>query len=883
LPNPTDEPEPADHFLVREEEEDGDGVDDNIFCEEVKSESDQEVVVDDKGAEVIIETLDGLDTTPPPPSLVASESLQLRGMEDRLIGGEILFERVSKPAYFNWDNLRWLSYSGARKVAFCQMGYRYFASQEKKLMFWSATTTDTCYEARSLVIYNEPSLILILRRPKSEAEVFELLGLDDLSELDEPDSCLETHWVVESVVEPSTCTLRLSPLTNVCSIPPTDADERRLSCLELRTPVESILFSSVRVRETVKPAERSFGDSGAFLEASATEAALMKKICSSHDQRKELGLMGADLSWKHQVILGTLHSLVVSGSAKLLDTALQNAMIRAQADTDGFADVSRLPSRVIDEPDESGLTPLYYAVMKKMSDAVALLIKAGASSDFRDAHNGMTLAHLAARNGDEKSLATILECNAPRPNPNALDATGRTPMYVACVEGQESTSLRKCITVLAAWGGKLTIPDSLVPLLSPVHYLASIWRAEPLAVVLEHTGYRYPLRSLASSEDEHVSASVGALFQYPLHAAIAALSLDATGSSGELLGTLRVLVERGFEVNERMDRMSSTPAVFKDLVGFTPLQILTVASIRLTESAESVDALALTRIRKLIEDVAIFLVRNGARISMDPPPVCRPRRILSVVVEATDNRHIRNCITWTSKEMVKALGDDVTFKQAAQEWHDSKTVKANDSFDLLENDEEVFPDNDAGGGSDEKSCAVCWKQFGAVMNWKHRCRVTRRFVCDECSSKRLVRGTKQYRACDGQYRLARFDAANEYQQAVSSYNSRSAPAQQSGEDQVATRLERLAASEQSERDSLFGNMLGQATGLIFGSEIQDDVEPDSLGGLSSALSGARDALNQRGDKLNQLGDKSADLVNASESFAKMAKELAKKSEQGFFW
>jgi len=100
---------------------------------------------------------------------------------------------------------------------------------------------------------------------------------------------------------------------------------------------------------------------------------------------------------------------------------------------------------------------------------------------------------------------------------------------------------------------------------------------------------------------------------------------------------------------------------------------------------------------------------------------------------------------------------------------------------------------------------------------------------------------------------------------------------------AAARLDRLEAEENSNRDSLFGGIVESVTSALGGAEGDNDLsQADTISGLSSQLNQTRDALNQRGDKLSSLADKSDKLVSASQDFAAMAKELNRKSNQGFF-
>jgi tetratricopeptide (TPR) repeat protein/ankyrin repeat protein len=587
---------------------------------------------------------------PPSQGLVPSESLQMRGLEDRLIGGQILFQRSASPAYFGWDNLRWLAYSGVRKVAFTRHGFRLVEAETKQL-FWS--TAAMVYEERLLAIYKEPSLILLLRRPKNEDEVAQLLGLSDSDDLDESERSVDTYWIVESVAEPATCLLKLSPLTSVFSIPSPDADERRSSCLELRTPVESIVFTGVRVRDDVQPSQRSCGDSGAFLEALATEKALRKCLCGAHASAN-VGVDGADTTWQHQVIQGTLHSVVVSGNFKVLDVALAHAIMRAQADTDGFANVSKLPSRIIDEPDKSGYPPIYYAVTRGTSQMVSSLVKAGASIEFRDPGNGMTLLHLCAGKNAE-GLAVILASDHSRPNPNALDSMGRTPMYLACIQGSNARILERCLELLDDAGGTMIIPDSLVPLTSPVAVLAALWRSDELLVVLKHLR----ARGLSSHADAQL-CSLSATNDYPIHVAVASITTNMLSvkaraeSSGEasLIQTLQVLFHHGFEPNERVDHLLSVKsAISANFVGYTPLQVL--VSVALLHEALRADVLLHQSFQSLVKDAAYFLLRHGARTSVDAPVDTRPCLNAPTLDMVRNNEaewdKLRDRLNWSSK------------------------------------------------------------------------------------------------------------------------------------------------------------------------------------------------------------------------------------------
>ena len=99
--------------------------------------------------------------------------------------------------------------------------------------------------------------------------------------------------------------------------------------------------------------------------------------------------------------------------------------------------------------------------------------------------------------------------------------------------------------------------------------------------------------------------------------------------------------------------------------------------------------------------------------------------------------------------------------------------------------------------------------------------------------------------------------------------------------------QRMEQEEAANRDSLFGGLMASVSKNLLGSSDADSEDnattnADSIAGLNAQLSETRDKLNERGEKLSSMADKSDQLVAAAENFASMAKELNKKSSQGFF-
>lgn len=238
------------------------------------------------------------DNQPPDSTDVMSVEAQEQSERDsnrlderRTVGGDIVFDGT--PAvYMGWDNLRWMSYSGARKLNFFQPVYRLIEVKQKTL-FWSKVERE--YVPRVLAIYEEPNIFLLLRRPVGQEELARLVGVVEKG--DEAN-----YWVVESVIDSQTCKLQLSNLTTPTSVVAIEEpDHRARSVFEIISPAESVRLSAVRSREEAKKGERSFVDSGAFLETTSVEMSITKAICDAHEERE----VANDLAWKHQGALLT--------------------------------------------------------------------------------------------------------------------------------------------------------------------------------------------------------------------------------------------------------------------------------------------------------------------------------------------------------------------------------------------------------------------------------------------------------------------------------------------------------------------------------------------------------------------------------------------------
>jgi hypothetical protein len=580
-------------------------------------------------------------------------------------------------------------------------------------------------------------------------------------------------------------------------------------------------------------------------------------------------------------------SFVISGSQKQLEKAIAAAVAR---NTDGS---NTVPTHLIDQVDEDGFTALHYACARRNSAAVTALIGAGASATIPlPSHDGDLLPiHLSAKTLDHMSLSTIL--SAPRrPDPNSLDSRGRTAMYLAATEGTgDPMALSKCISALEAWGGNMG------SLLNPVSVLASRWKHESLGPVLANMGYRYPL------PEEGIS--LGVFHLYPVHTALVSLRERIQAISHEeqyhgfggfdtlksqLRGTLQVLFEHGFEPNERLEGLKSCEGQERliEHIGFTPLQILAAAGLdaeNLSKSRMKVSSSILSSVANTLAGAADMLVQCGGRMNVDPP---MPKRFTKTPSSVSDSTELDdstrsfpsvdrpNLKIEGNKDLLDLLGGKERLEACSKIWAEVNSVE--NTGKIMIRQDKASANFDVPGGSNDKSCAICWRVFGAIMNRKHRCRVSLKHVCEECSTKRIVEGGKEHRVSDGQFLLAKADVAREKADKLKEQQE----AVQRRRDQMEQswlKREEQKKAEQAQHDNLFSGIMDKAASFLTG----EDDEKDDLGSLQNTLGQTRDALNERGERLNALSEKTEKLMGASEDFAKMAKELERAQKGGMFW
>jgi len=886
--------------------------DDTEAKEENNGGGEESVENEDKPAGVE-ETAEVADPQP------AAESIDEKDDGAPRLNGEFLFDdsKINIPAFDDgsvesrqkkqgWTNQKWIAAS-EKVLVFTMPVFRARPGR----YFWS----NDVYKKRILAIYKNPDVILILRLPADKEEVCRLLPVQGDLELSQKE--LHGFLVVESAADPKTCKVHLSQLTHPTSVASQahhgsskkDVPRRR-SCFDIVTPTEEATLSAAFLPDD-NFHDLEYTSETSLNETLRCEDAIVSALVDAHSI--DMSIHG-DTTWKHQVVLGTLHSNVISGNDKSLKASLENALKlgrMSQIGDESKTNAGILDSSIMDARDESGKAALHYACSRRRNSTVQLLVTAGADCTLPQFVDELTPCHICAKNLDEKSLSIVLSSSYPvRPNPNAVDCHGRTPSYSAAVEGTAGTgnnnamALDLCLSALEAWGGQLMVdlPGNRRELLHPVHCVSAQWKPAELSVLLSHCNYHYPLTKNLESSDQ-VGISVSAKFDYPIHAALISLRSKIISVSTKKVGnefssefmplepplvkTLQTLLEHGFEPNERFEGMvgSGEPIkAFASYWGYTPLQILALAAAeariiesKLQESGDD-DAMVkrmLKNIIRVIQASAELLLKNGARINMQQPPQTRldrpiPNHCYSFNEAVEDKQTSSMLISYreklkldNNKEFLLLIGGASrvgTFQNAFATIGKTVTVTGAviGSSSL---------DSDAPGGSNSNSCAICWSEFGIISNRKHLCRVSRRYVCNDCSTKRLVDNGSEQRVSDGQFLLW------------------SAQARKKDTKVKAGREEQMRKQRQSVTQARKSLGLKPKSGSGSSSDTNEkQAKLSTKDKITSAISGigqARNAVLERGNKLESLADKTDALNQASLDFANMAKEL--NQSQNSWW
>ena len=279
---------------------------------------------------------------------------------------------------------------------------------QEKRMFWSSES----HVKRTLAIFtiHKTNLILILRDPANAEEIIRLLPITNDSPIpnEELSLLMKSFLVAESVIDPLTCKMRVSQLSMPTSVPldynsTTKLDSRKKAFFELLTPNESLHLSAITLSE--KDTDVQFGVDD-IVKTTKFEDALSDTLSSAY-----AFAYGQNVH-RHQIVLGTLHSYVISGNDKLLQDGLTNALRTQKSNSCDGNKVLRLDSSIIDERDLNWKTPLHYACEQKRPTTISMLTNSGANCMIPTV-DGQTPLHLCAERLDDKCLSILLSATHP--------------------------------------------------------------------------------------------------------------------------------------------------------------------------------------------------------------------------------------------------------------------------------------------------------------------------------------------------------------------------------------------------------------------------------------------------------------------------------------
>jgi FOG: Ankyrin repeat len=399
---------------------------------------------------------------------------------------------------------------------------------EKGRFFWSSGQ----YVRKMLVLYEKPHYLLVIaRQPRNAAEVRRILETsgDSCMELNDSNDIdlIKSFCIAEKLIDLKICKLRLSSLTTPTSKLLLDKSDGELSvcgnmdcqaktCFEVITPKENLLMS-FEIDGLLNSSD-SGGDTK-YLQSICEitkrwENGISRAIIEAHDDSNNVN--DGDMAWRHQLILGTLHSHIVTGNYDLLQQVLAG---KGSPDS---------PSAHINERDDAGFTALHYACLRRSHKAVSILLAAGADCSIPSIKGGKSPCHLCCEQLDDESLSIILSSSKPkRADPNALDEFHNTPMYVTLIMGKSPVGGRnpmKCLRTLEAWGGQIMLQNSDENRSEkhPIYILSSKCDSEGLKVAFHFFQFRFPF--LGDPLDGY-GRSLSAIYCYPIHAILISLRM----------------------------------------------------------------------------------------------------------------------------------------------------------------------------------------------------------------------------------------------------------------------------------------------------------------------------------------------------------------------
>ncbi len=530
--------------------------------------------------------------------------------------------------------------------------------------------------------------------------------------------------------------------------------------------------------------------------------------------------------WRHAYLKGTLFAAVIARDIGQL-TNLLGDLIEMEGEASTIAAVNRA--------DEDGYTPLIYACMLRLLPLVKVLFEAGA--DVRVVDNlGLTPIHWTALQLDDMAMSVL--CSRLS-SVDILDAKGRTPLYLACVEGKGVTgttnlsSLRRCLAILLAMNAD---PDALCiseeKKNTPAQYLAGSWQWGALEALL------------AAGADCHASGNKDGY--NALHYACAVLPLKS--AHGEAVSILRGLppeeaVEAGFDEPLHTQGISTLKVLLRSGARPNAKTEDGLASLYLVYSSKSVWG-------DEYEEAIGLLTSNGARLDDKNPMSTSVRESCpSIDFDRQQNLYISAPVLDGGPAKLKIN----CFARSS-----SAAYPGNSSCESGEEGRDrgltIIADVSSTQSAKPRSvdnCELCDLKY-SIFKRQHHCRLCCRSSCDACSRHRVLVDGSPVRTCDSCYNRATAVVA-----IASSRNKGS-----------------VSPSLTSDREKQ--ELLAGASAIPGCPE-----EQGGMGSVQATLAEVGDRLHERGEKLERLDDKSAELANAASDFAKLAQQLNQNNSRWF--
>ena len=639
---------------------------------------------------------------------------------------------------------------------------------------------------------------------------------------------------------------------------------------ELRTPhgVLEVLVSSAEERE-------------------AWVMSIFQSLCScvSAPGQQALG-------WRHQYMLGTLHSFIIARDEEKLKELL-SAMMEKN-------DPSLLQSAV-NALDIDGMSPLHYACALRLRSIIKLLISVGADPLIGDAQ-GLSSIHWSALQLDEVTLSYLCSSRSIA-NIDILDNAGRTPLFLACVEGKgvngrtDPASLSRCLTCLLALGADPNYGQ--INGNNAVQYLAGSWQHIPLEVLVKGGG---DINNVEN--DDGYNALHYAAAALPIKRALGEGVRRLSHHAGKVCGGKEDDNE-DVEVNEKADDSSKEEATKNQARAKTTSTSTDTRDFHLSFDLAEIDDGFEEPIASQGVDTILSLVKGGAYLN------CLTRSGLSSLQLLSQSRSIwdeefEEAVSVLLKHGARLDSSMIELHQelnsACSSFEVDDLIGKWSELGILDGDDlrlrlssidstggslspvhfETSPaSNNSNGGEhttspasigsnpSTKECQLCGFVY-TLFTRRHTCRICEVGCCDECSKKRIIVNYKETRACDGCYNKTIFKTWHSEH-----------------EDRERAAIKVISTTTGANNIFRQNNDIAPETKrkLLFGTPTEDagrEGRGDAVADTANTLREVGQALNERGERLERLDEKSQELSNAAAGFADMAR-LLNKQQKSSWW